>query len=141
MICVFNKNNYCVRLNMPTEPDCKYPLYKDSYETCDLCGQPVLEKGVHDLDYKMYLCQDCAHKIGTCELCKTASSCAFQTDPDPTPQMVQQTVRQGNMTATMPVKNPSRIAITCKKGCPCFDEKNGCLREFNSCTKWQFKGK
>lgn len=141
MLCVFNKDNFCQRLNLPTEPDCKCPLYKNSYETCDMCGQPVLEKGVHDLKYKMFLCQECAHKFWTCETCLTVNTCSFLTDPDPSPQTVQQTVRQGNMTATMPVKNPSRIAITCKKGCPCFDEENGCLRDYNGCGSWQFKGK
>jgi hypothetical protein len=141
MPCVFNQNNHCVRLDLPTDEKCKCPLYMPSYETCDMCGQPVLAKGVHDLDYKMFLCQDCAHKIRTCETCLTVSQCAFQTDPSPVPQTIQQTVRQGNMTATMPVKNPSRIEITCKKGCPCFDTENGCLRDYGSCGRWQFKGK
>ena len=139
MNCIFNQNGNCARLNMPTEKDCKCPLYMSHYEVCAFCGQPILEGGVYDTVSNLLFCNNCGHKLNTCATCMTARDCLFETDPSPVPKMVQQTVRQGNMVSTVPVKNPNRIEITCKKGCRCFDDEKGCLREFSTCQNWCLK--
>ena len=139
MICVFNQNGVCARLNMPTEKNCKCPLYMSSYDTCAFCGQPILDGGVYDTVTNELFCKKCGHQLGTCATCLTARECRFETDPSPVPKVVQQTVRRGNMTSSFPVKNPSRIEITCQNGCPCFDAEKGCLREFSTCGNWCFK--
>ena len=138
--CVFNNGN-CARLNMPAPEDCYCPMYLSSYETCDLCGQPILDGVVWDTENHLTLCKQCAHQFGMCSTCETAQTCLFETDPSSVPKIVQQTVRQGNMVSTFPVKNPNRIEITCKNGCRCFDPEKGCLREFSTCANWKLKQK
>ena len=129
MNCIFNQNGNCARLNMPTEKGCKCPLYMSHYDVCAFCGQPILEPGVIDSESGLLFCKNCGHKLGTCATCLTS----------PVPKMVQQTVRQGNMVSSFPAKNPNRIEITCKKGCRCFDDEKGCLREFSTCQNWCVK--
>ena len=139
MKCIFNQNGNCARLNMPTEKDCKCPLYKSSYDNCACCGQPILQGGIFDIDSQMLFCNNCGHQLSQCQTCVTVTTCLFETDPSPVPKVVQQTVRQGNMTSSFPVKNPNRIAITCQKGCRCFDPEKGCLREFSTCGNWTLR--
>lgn len=137
MACVFNQNRICQRLNLPTEKKCRCPLYKTSYEVCAVCGQPILEGGVMEED-KVF-CNNCGHQLGKCATCVNSAQCAFETDPSPVPKVIQRTVRQGNMASTFPARNPSRVEITCKKGCCCFDEEKGCMREFSFCDRWKLQ--
>lgn len=37
----------------------------------------------------------------------------------------------GNMQAVTNVCNPDIIEKTCKKGCSCFNEENGCMRDYS----------
>jgi hypothetical protein len=39
------------------------------------------------------------------------------------------------VTTVTTVMNPSRIEITCAKGCPCYDPEIGCMRQFNYCER------
>ena len=77
------------------------------------------ESGIH------IFCKTCASKFGTCVMCQHNTPCAFQTDPDPTPQfrVVSRTIRQGNATFVeqKQVPNAERIKKFCIDGkCKCF---------------------
>lgn len=133
--CGLNENGKCLLLKVDMAENCHCPYYMIYVEHCDICGKVILEGGVFYND-KLY-CADCGHKLGYCTTCRHLPNCAFETDPSPVPKVIQQTVRQGNVMASMPVKNPNRTEITCKKGCCCWDDENGCLREFNTCVKWK----
>ena len=137
MKCAFNQNNICQRLNMATDENCKCPLYMRSYDTCACCDQPILDGGVFDNVTKRLFCSKCGQQLGMCVTCKRRNECKFETDPNTVPKMIHQTVRQGNIMSSFPVKNPNRIAITCKTGCECWSEEFGCLREFSSCESWE----
>lgn len=140
MKCIFDQNGTCARLNMPVVKNCKCPMYATSYEVCGFCGQPIFQGGIIDSVSGMLFCDKCGHQLNKCPTCETAQTCAFETDPSPVPKMVQQTVRQGNMISSFPVKNPKRAEITCKNGCKCFDTEKGCLREFSTCANWKLRG-
>ena len=134
--CTFDNGGKCQLLNTDAIENCRCPYYRVELQLCDYCGQPILKGGVYE-NGKLY-CDKCGHNLGTCQTCVSAQTCTFETDPSPVPKVIQQTVMKGNMRASMPVKNPSRIDITCKKGCACWNEEFGCLREVSgSCTAWQ----
>lgn len=134
--CGFDNGGKCQLLNVETTNNCHCPYYRTEIQLCDFCGKPILSGGVFE-NGKLF-CDECGRLLGTCHTCRVGKECAFETDPSPVPKVIQQTVNQGNIRASMPVKNPSRIAITCKNGCACYDEENGCLREIsNCCGKWE----
>ena len=56
--------------------------------------------------------------------------CEFITNPDPMPQVVMKTVRQGNMMMQTQVKNEERVQKFCPSCC-CWDKNHGCMKEFN----------
>ena len=99
------------------------------------------------------LCKTCASKFGTCVMCQHNTPCAFQTDPDPTPQfkVVARTIHQGNATFVeqKQVPNAERIKKFCTNGkCKCFLDDpehplccrfGGCTTCTNYCEKTQFK--
>ena len=105
------------------------------------------ESGIH------IFCKACASKFGTCVMCQHNTPCAFQTDPDPTPQfrVVARTIRQGNATFVeqKQVPNAERIKKFCTNGkCKCFlddPEHSLCCRfgSYATCTNYceieQFK--
>ena len=133
--CTFDNGGKCQLLNTDTKDNCHCPYYTIELQLCDFCGQPILRGGIFD-NGKLY-CQKCGEHLGKCPTCRHGENCFFETDPSPVPKVIQQTVMKGNMRASIPVKNPSRIAITCKNGCTCYNEENGCLREFNACVGWE----
>lgn len=135
--CIFNQNDMCQRLNLKTFDDCRCPLYRSSMpDNCAICGNPILGPTIWFEGNG--LCENCGHQIGTCQTCWERSYCVFETDPSPVPKMVQQTVRNGNMVSSFPVKNPARIAITCQsQKCPCYAPENRCLRDLGSCDGWK----
>lgn len=133
--CAFGSDGVCKLLNKPVVDKCHCPYYTTNEINCDLCGQPILSGGIYD-NGKIY-CAKCGPQLGHCATCRHRTICTFETDPSPVPKMIQQTVRQGNMMSSFPVKNPNRIEITCKKGCGCWNEEFGCLREFMACDKWE----
>lgn len=114
--------------------------YTDTVITCELCGG-VTTPAASYLDLTNpskphRVCGNCKQYYGHCAVCKNSISCAFENDPSPLPKMVQHEVRQGNMISVTQIMNPSRIEITCKKGCACFDPENGCLRQNNTCGNY-----
>lgn len=111
-----------------------------SLQTCDLCGQETLNV-IYDItnpDKILKVCQSCSEKSGTCATCKHGAHCAFNEDPSPLPKMIQKQIRQGNATMITQIPNPDRIAITCKKSCPCFNEEFNCCRQFNTCENYEW---
>lgn len=106
---------------------------------CAICGQEMLkENSILDFkngDHVRVICQKCNELLNTCTLCQHGQKCAFDDDPSPIPKLIQKQVRQGPMISVTQVMNPERVAITCTKGCICYDPENGCLRQYNTCGK------
>lgn len=103
---------------------------------CETCGRPTEQQVLcPDGDNWHILCPNCAFQLNTCAFCKKVNTCTFETDPSPLPKMVQKQIRQGSMITVTTVKNPDRIAITCKMGCPCYDSEFECMREFYYCER------
>ena len=69
--------------------------------------------------------------------CKEAHICDFETNSSSLPKQVQQTSRQGNMVMQTVVKNPERIRITCEKGCKCWSDEFGCLKQNGICSNYE----
>lgn len=109
--------------------------HADSIQTCAICGQEMLKEN-SIIDFKMrIICQKCSELLSTCTLCQHGKNCAYDDDPSPIPKLIQKQVRQGPMISVMQEINPARTAITCAKGCLCYDPENGCLRQYNFCDK------
>ena len=121
------------------EPGC--PKHALDLMTCELCGGLTLPAAaIIDLtnqEEMHFYCDSCRQHVGHCPTCKHAKNCLFETDPSSLPKAIQREIRQGNMVQIMTVKNPERIRQTCQKGCPCFSEEFGCLRQFNSCGNYK----
>ena len=111
-----------------------------SLPTCDLCGQETLNV-IYDVtnpDKILKVCQSCSEKSGTCATCKHGTTCDFNTNPSPTPKMVQKQIRQGSTTMITQIPNPDRIRETCQNGCKCYIEDFGCCRQFNTCENYEW---
>ena len=125
---------------------------------CENCGRQPLantDTVVSPLDEggARIICKTCAAQFGTCVMCHHNTPCAFQTDPDPTPQfrVVSRTVRQGNATfiQQQQIPNADRIKKICiNRKCKCYngDEENPLCCRFggyatctNYCEVEQFK--
>lgn len=108
---------------------------------CEICGKELrtTEQILDRVEDKFHvICDSCLHFMGSCHTCDNATDCDFESNPSPLPKIIQKQVRQGNMIASMPVRNPERVAITCKKGCPCWID-NHCSREENNQTCKNYK--
>jgi hypothetical protein len=107
--------------------------------TCELCGGQIPKRqsiiSVTKGKVNRLVCERCSQLYGTCQLCKNNISCSFETDPSPLPKVIQKQIRQGNMITMTQVRNPERIEITCKKGCPCYDSEGDCARQFGVCER------
>ena len=117
------------------------PRFAKDLVTCELCRHLIMPVGVvvdmTDDEHPHFICDECRKKCGHCPTCVNARTCAFETDPSSLPKLIQKEFRQGNMISVTQVKNPARIDITCKKGCPCFSEENGCSRQINTCGNYK----
>ena len=80
-------------------------------------------------------CDKCWAKLYSCTFCDLHTGCAFNDSPDK-PKIIQKTETIGNMQTVRNIRNPDIVEKTCKKGCVCFSEENGCLREINCCDKF-----
>lgn len=117
------------------EPGC--PMFAEELTTCETCGSPLLpvENAIYKADSKddyHLLCDKCIAALKTCVGCENAKSCAFENDPRPD-KYVMETIRQGNAILQKQQKNDKIVRDTCAKGCKCFSEEFGCLREINYC--------
>lgn len=104
------------------------------YYTCKACHTPIFHKQMIIDDQGNTYCDKCWAKLSTCANCEQNVNCAFNDSPD-TPKIIQKQEVVGNMRSVMNVRNPDIVEKTCKKGCSCFTEENGCMRDFNCCDK------
>lgn len=117
------------------EPGC--PIFAEELTICETCGSPIIpvEHAIYKADSKgdyHLLCSKCIAALRTCAGCENAKSCAFENDPRPD-KYIMETVRQGNAILQTQQKNNKIVRDTCAKGCKCFSEEFGCLRENNCC--------
>lgn len=116
----------------PNQPVCN--SFSDTKYICKVCHNPIFHKQMIIDDKGNTYCDKCFAKLGTCANCEQNVNCAFNDSPD-TPKMIQKREIVGNMQAVTNVRNPDIVEKTCKKGCSCFNEENGCMRDFNCCDK------
>lgn len=116
----------------PNQPVCN--SFSDTKYICKVCHNPIFHKQMIIDDKGNTYCDKCFAKLSTCANCEQNVNCAFDASPD-TPKMIQKREIVGNMQAVTNVRNPDIIEKTCKKGCSCFNEENGCMRDFNCCDK------
>lgn len=117
------------------------PSFAQTIVNCSICNKLLRPLDAY-LDITIpeklhWLCANCQSLTGHCATCTQSHECLFETDPSPLPKTIQKESRQGNMIQIATVKNPSRIEITCKKGCPCFSEEFECLRQNNCCSNYK----
>jgi hypothetical protein len=102
--------------------------------TCQICRSVMVEPGfiIDTGDKILHYCSRCHQLLNTCQLCSKAGVCEFETNPDPMPKVVMQTVRQGNMVMQTQAKNEERIKKFCHS-CHCWmgDGIDACGKEFN----------
>lgn len=116
----------------PNQPVCN--SFSDTKYICEVCHNPIFHKQMIIDDKGNTYCDKCFAKLSTCANCEQNVNCAFDASPD-TPKMIQKREIVGNMQAVTNVRNPDIVEKTCKKGCSCFNEENGCMRDFNCCDK------
>ena len=106
---------------------------------CDICHRQIHHTEViYDSKSNKIVCSDCCNRLSTCDNCHNVNICLFETDPSPLPKQIQKQIRQGNMIGQTIIKNPDRILITCKKGCPCWDaETESCNKQLRYCANIQ----
>lgn len=106
---------------------------------CDICHRQIHHTEViYDSKSNKIVCSDCCNRLSTCDNCHNGPICLFETDPSPLPKQIQKQIRQGNMIGQTIIKNPDRILITCKKGCPCWDaETESCNKQLRYCANIQ----
>lgn len=106
---------------------------------CDICHRQIHHTEViYDSKSNKIVCSDCCNRLSTCDNCHNGNICLFETDSSPLPKQIQKQIRQGNMIGQTIIKNPDRILITCKKGCPCWDaETESCNKQLRYCANIQ----
>lgn len=134
-------NNVCPLLRVQVNPDedfCSKHCDESTLKVCEICGRAIIGNGsvlVQHGEIWHIMCEGCASHLSTCAFCKNNNGCAFEDDPSPLPKMVQKQFRQGNMTTVTTIMNPERIRQTCEKGCDCFSQEFGCMRQFHYCER------
>ena len=115
--------------------------YTESPYHCELCGQHltasncVIELGI-SAPYHL-LCHSCSEAMGGCRACKHENICTFRSDTSiREPQIVNQTIQQGNTRIQTQVKNPARIKLTCEK-CKCYHGEECCKEEIARCGSFE----
>lgn len=113
--------------------------YTESPYICEICGNHIAttnvvwEKG--DISYHT-ICAKCSSAIGTCNICKTFTTCVFETDNTiPEPPYIMHQMRQGQTIIQQQVKNPARIQRTCINCC-CYKSGECQRQDGNSCEKY-----
>lgn len=123
----------CLLFGIPMEDTDYCSKHADVIIPCDICGQALLGSTYVEYDGEgepHQYCERCHQAFNTCQLCPSFQKCEFKTNPDPMPQVVMKTVRQGNMMMQTQVKNEKRVQKFCPSCC-CWDENYGCMKEFN----------
>ena len=134
------RQNVCQLTRWQVQPHKDFcSRYQQNIEKCDFCGSPVVNHLLYlNEDQKVfYVCHSCKDRFGTCGTCKRKQDCSFTADQS-MPDMVQQQIRQGNMSAVTTVMNPQKIEKHCKNGCVCYDAEIGCLKQnCGTCGKYE----
>ena len=141
--CIFRHKEFgkCTYLQQSVAEDqdaCAGYASEEDKITCEICGRQTLRRNVVIFNEERVhlVCGDCAEKNGTCQTCLERKTCPFETDPSPLPKVVQKRIQQGPMVQIMQIKNPERVNITCRAGCPCWDEENfTCGKEQGWCCQ------
>ena len=123
----------CLLFGTPMQDTDYCSKHADKITLCDICGQPLLGTTYVEYDDEgecHQYCERCHQAFNTCQLCPSFQKCEFMTNPDPMPQVVMKTVRQGNMMMQTQVKNEERVQKFCPSCC-CWNENHGCMKEFN----------
>jgi hypothetical protein len=116
----------------PTKDFCSW--HNKNPFKCAVCGNITMAPNFIDEGAAtMVFCSRCAEELASCIGCAHSHTCSFETDPSPIPPVIQKTIRQGPMTQVIQVKNPDRIAITCKLNCSCWNGEY-CSREDSWCN-------
>lgn len=123
---------------------CSSHADESSSTYCDACGRSGL------IDYILLysdcpsesspkiLCHSCYERTNTCSFCKSSAYCDFEQNPIQIPSIAVKTIRQGQLTMQTQVRNPDRVAETCKKNCGCWDHvENYCRRELGWCPNYK----
>ena len=113
----------CLRTRRPQAPEDSCSDYCSELPSCEVCGQFFLPPKNYIIENEkiMIVCGACLTGLSTCRTCANKNSCDFLTNPINIPPQIQQQVQQGPMVVIQTVMNPARIAETCEKGCPCWD--------------------
>ena len=138
--CLFLTNeNFCqlAKTTVNISEGCALGKNRESVKQCSKCGNMILGTVTYDSKTLQPSCEACASLSGTCEGCSSSNYCAFMEDPNPLPQISVRTIRQGNVIIQKQGVNPDRVKATCLNGCPCADEKLGCLRQYGNCNKFE----
>ena len=123
----------CRLIGIVKEPENFCDRHNFNPPICSRCGAYTLNPII---DNNKYYCHKCADAILGCAGCANAQNCEFEQNPSPTPKLVQQQIRQGNMISVQTVKNPKRIEEFCHK-CSCWNTNfNWCGREFDWCSNY-----
>ena len=115
------------------------PYHTTELPKCDICEQVTPNSMFIQKSDGSWIrvCKNCLSKSGTCGGCSKSSTCDFETNPSPIPKAVQKRIQQGNQIMVTTVKNPSRIEITCKKNCDCWNVKiQECNKEYGCCENY-----
>lgn len=126
----------CLLTNIPIELESDYcSQHKEQLLPCTICGRPMLSPGYYEYapeGHLLHYCQSCHSLLNTCQVCSNVRHCEFETNPDPMPKVVMQTIRQGNAVMQMQVKNEERVKKFCHS-CRCWmaDGIDACGKEFN----------
>ena len=131
----------CPVLRMQVDPNEDFcSKHVSKVHICEACGRidlkPILvPEGSAENTIYHTLCHNCLPNLNTCSFCQNWDTCPFETDPSPLPKTIQQQTQNGPVITVTTVKNPSRVEITCAKGCPCYDPENDCMKQFNYCER------
>ena len=107
---------------------------------CELCGVSLKASQATftptENDEYIITCPTHTPLFGTCSLCRQAMNCDFETNPSKSPKMIQKQIQKGPMTQIIQIKNPDRIAETCKINCKCYNEEYDCGKEYGTCGSY-----
>lgn len=114
---------------------------------CETC-RTLLEGSnlVYDTNINKVFCRRCASLLRICHTCSNGQLCDFESNLSSLPKQVQQTQMVGNAVMSQVVKNPERVKITCRQGCPCWSDEYGCVKQqsveskFCLNNKWELVG-
>ena len=101
-------------------------------EHCAICGSEIPQgSGVIPHGYNAILCNRCGAFLWKCETCAIRASCAINSYNGDKPKIVNQTIRQGNVTMTKQVINPELVNEFCTV-CKC-----GNCASSENCEKYE----